>query len=271
VLVTGFDGIISVYKLNTPPSPPTPLGIFGDHLANNGPRVEAWTVAVTPDGTTAVSSTNSGEILIWEVNSLQTKNNGQAQDTDDPVASLVFLPNQSATPPIRFLAGFGDGRMVQYRYDASGLTLEMTYFQGNHMTVNSIALCVSGSDTYAITGGMDAAIRVWKLKTTLPSPPIVTTPDAIWPLHSHFIWRVAAFSNGTYPSGSIFASVSEDHSLQIFDGTGTLKNFKKVKTYPHGIMGVDFLNNAYVVITTDQTRSNDPADSNIEVDIIPFT
>ena len=258
VLTANFTGTVSVSDLGT-------LGLlrtFDDHLAATGPQTEVWCVAVTISGQDifAVSGTNAGDLRFWDVNTAETLAVPDTQ-SEEPLASLTFLSLQSGTSP-RFLAGYGDGTMILWEYSVANQTLTQIqlFTQGNPTTINSIAVFTWNGNTQAITGSFDSIVRFWSI-----NPPQATPLKVTLPVHTHFVWRVAAF-----PDGSKFASVSEDHTAHFFHYDGTpLKDSNGQDVVcppiPNGIMGVCFPATDTVVVTSDQTT---PTVANPEIVVL---
>jgi len=241
VLTAGFDGHVFVYKLS---DPSTRIRDFDHHLNAGGSGTQVWTVAVTDDGTHAISGTNGGEIRIWNPNDP----NGASvavSATDEPVTALAFVPQADGS--YVFLAGYGDGKMESWSYADGALTRDgELYDHQTALPVNSIAVYKAhpnDANALAVSGSFDSNIRIWNVGKGQGGG----QKPKIFKSHNHFIWRVAISSDG-----KTIAAVGEDGQVVFVDANANETGARKTKA--HGIMGVEFLNdnNGGLLITKGQ-------------------
>lgn len=242
VLTAFFDGTVTVSDLHG--GKPT---VFDGHRARTGPKTEVWAVAVSSDGTRALSATNGGEIRYWNVDTGSTI--AAADGDEDAVAALAFLPGDKG-----FLSGHSDGRIIPWTITPAYVLTPGTEFpRVNAAGVNSICVFTDGGGAKAITGSLDGEVRVWD---QIPPSAKDGTPRTLPVKHRHFVWRVAAS-----PDGRTFASVGQDEKVNVFDGNGTPLPKVQIGDEKDGVMGVTFVSNTRVVYTTgglkDQVKGKD--------------
>jgi WD40 repeat protein len=179
-LTSGFDGTVIIHSLGTPlaQAPPTFIG----HRAD-GRNPEVWVVTVSRDGRFALSATNDGQILLWEVANpaggfIAFKYSNAA------VAGLAFVPRGIGGRETHFLSTHSRGQInlwdlqpvlaqiAQNREHAFGpknpvrTTPVQIFEHGNKHYVNAVAVTEDGRRF--LSAGFDKTVCVWDLPANLP-------------------------------------------------------------------------------------------------------
>jgi WD40 repeat protein len=230
VLAACYDGVVVISNL----ADQRGAAVFEDHRVETGADTEVWAVAVSSDGTRALSATNGGEILYWDVGTPGSI--ARVVGDGDPVAALAFLPDET-----KFLSGHGEGKMVLWDIIDDGVKLGTVFDHRHPFTVNSIAVFSDNGSVKAITGSFDGRIRIWDLGDGDKFPPSAK-PTVLPVKHEHFVWRVAAS-----PNGKKFASAGQDGRVRVFDIAGNL--LAEIQE-DGGVMGVAFVSDTRLVHTT---------------------
>jgi WD40 repeat protein len=238
VFSASYDGVVNVSPLAPPRKPARQ---FKEHWA--GPnKPEVWAVAVSTDGTRAVSSTNDGQILVWKTAPTPYNNASVEKDlrpdinSSEEIGGLAFIPGNKN----RFLSGHADGQLILW--DLTNLAAVQRFNFGpinNNLAVNSVA--VTGNGSRVATGSFDKSVVFWDVASRARS---AVQPD---PAHAHtdYVWRVA-FS----PDDSKLASAGEDGKVKIWDST-TGAFIIEFDAGSYGTMGVAWADNHTVVFTGD--------------------
>jgi WD40 repeat protein len=225
-----YDGVVNVSDLGR-----AFLYSFNKHAANS----EVWCVAASSDGSRAVSSTNGGELLMWETAPAGGKVRGDPFGyTEDAVGGLTFLPGQLE----QFLSGHGHGAMVWWDLSDPN-RIRHIFSHGNSLPVNSVAVSPDGK--YAASASFDMTVRIWELAN--PGQAIHTFAD-----HKNYVWRVA-FS----PDSKLVASAGEDGKVFVWKVGGNWPQHQPPRDEPGGVMGVAFTPAGKIVYTSG--NKNDPA------------
>lgn len=229
VFSASYDGVVNVSEFATPSR--KFLYAFNKHTANH----EVWCVAVSGDGTVAASSTNGGEIRLW-----QTRDGagigGPFGYTPDPVGGLAFLPGKND----ELLAGHGHGSVVWWKANDAN-PVRRVFAHNNSLPVNAVAVSPKGD--FAASAGFDMTVRVWNLTTF--------AEEKVFENHSNYVWRVA-FSD----DGKLLASAGEDGKVFVWRTSDWNLHAELKPAETGGVMGVAFTPDGDVVYTTG---TNTPA------------
>jgi WD40 repeat protein len=237
VFTAGYDGTVNVALLATP----KPAKKFKEH--HSGPnKPEVWCVAVSTDGSRAVSSTNDGQILVWKTKdpynnaSVEADLRSMIPAPIEEVGALAFIPGDKN----HFISGHWDARM--YLWDLSNLAnVKKTEFPQNPdlFPISSVAVAKGG--TLAATGSFNNTVTFWDVTNKTRA---AFQPD---PAHAHteWVWRVA-FSQ----DGSKLASAGEDGLIKIWNATNGAF-IRQFNAGSDGSMGVAWRDDHTVVFIGD--------------------
>jgi WD40 repeat protein len=214
---------------------------FDDHHLSGGPHTEVWAIAVTADGSHALSATNRGEIRYWRTDKGVTVGHPFAYN-EDAIGSLAFLPWDENF----FLSTHGDGKIHVWdftRKDRPRLVKADEMSHGNGHLVNSVAVTRT---KLAVSGSLDMTVRLWDLSVSPPTQTIM--PGGA---HTDFVWRTAVS-----PDGKWAASVGQDQKVIRWDLAA--RKFDSAKEEKGGVMGVAFLDGGKLVYTTGAVEGKEP-------------
>jgi WD40 repeat protein len=208
---------------------------FEQHLG----QPQVWCVAVSDDGTHAVSSTNAGEIRRWKTADGSAVGK-EFYYSNEPVGGLAFIPGKTD----EFLSGHGHGEVVWWKPGATDPVVFFTFPHDTSYHVNSVAVSPNGK--FAASGSFDRTVRIWDLANPNKTPVHVFTD------HTDLVWRVA-FS----PDNKLVASASEDGTVRVYRVGGTWPEHAAPRTERGGVMGVAFTPDNKIVYTAGD--KNDPS------------
>jgi serine/threonine protein kinase/WD40 repeat protein len=269
--------ITSAYRIHalrlTPldTAPPAEIEVLKQVHALDGHKSPAWSVAVSPDGTRALSGDTSGKIILWDIAAGQKL--GELTGHTDAVESLAFSPDGKSAlsgskdltvrtwNPETFkgsvllsklpqvppgIATLRDGK----RAIIGGLTLSLIDLEGQQVVrsfqpgstgFNAIAVGLSRDEKFALSGGMDERVSLWDVETGQ----IVRKLDAV---NKDQIRAVAFF-----PDGRRALSVSHDGLAHIWD-VKTGKPLSKFGWHTAGIADAVIHPNGRHVISAGRDR-----------------
>ena len=244
VLTAGYDGNVNVHDLSQPElGNATPM--FAGHRLD-GKNREVWVAILTPDGKTALSATNDGQILLWDANepgkpaSKDYKHPAKTQG--GPVGGLAFVPPNSNAPTHFLSTCYRDIHL----WDIQDPTKPaFTFTHGNSFAVNAVA--VKNDGRKFVSGGFDGTIRVWDLNVK-DIKGLSKTAEKKIKGHKHWVWRVALSQDAR-----LAASAGQDGAVRIWDITGDPIRQVGGDHNPGkgGSMGVVFGPNNTVIYTLD--------------------
>jgi len=253
ILVAQYDGNVSIYNWGT-----LARTVFPGHQG-----AQVWTVAVLPDNATAISGDNSGQIYAWDIQSQSQPPLASYKPSEEPIASIAAIPVADTGFTASMFVGFGDGQICKLNYlapqggNSGTLTCAKSFDRGSAITINSIAVFQkTAGNYYLLAASLDSRIASYSLAGNGKDRAEHKK------YHNHFIWRLAAA-----PTSGNFASASEDGTVYYFNSDGILQNPTPnptpVYTDPalKGIMGLDFLEDKRLVVTTNTPSgtSSNPA------------
>ena len=242
----GYDGKIILHNVAnlSDKKPPT----FEGHIANNKKR-EAWVVAVSPNGAQAVSSTNDGQILLWNTTD---PDKGPVQQFDaphEPVGGLAWVPKTGGAPANQFLSTHvgGEARL----WNVGNTKAAAHEFPHKNQPVNAVAVEKEGK--FFVSGSFDMDLRMWDLINPGKNPLKVLKG------HRNWVWRVALS-----PSGRLAASAGEDGFVHVWDLNKkgpVIRPEVSFGRFVDGVMGVTFLREDRIVFTA--LPSSEPRPLNV--------
>ncbi|QIZ69818.1 serine/threonine-protein kinase [Oxynema aestuarii] len=198
-----FDGTIKIWNLQTGQPIRT--------LTSPNPGQIVSSVAISPDGRTLVSSSNSygGTIQIWDLAT------GQLLASLSPGSSGAFVV--AISPDGTLLASGSEKGSIKLWDLASGSLLQT--LTGHVGTVYSVAFSPDG--TTLASGSEDGSIKLWQLENT----PSGGLNASIWRHLSGHVGKV--FSVAFSPDGKHLASGGADKTVKLWNletgkQTGTL-------------------------------------------------
>ena len=239
----GYDGTVILHDLNNLADANAPR--FGHHK-DGDPKREVWVVAVSPDGKQAVSSTNDGQILLWD----PANPAGPATpfgDFHDPVGGLAFIPRADGTPT-EFLSTHAGGDVHQWNITKSK-DPGYAWSHDNDLPVNAVAVDKSGK--FFISASFDLTLQVWDLANRDSRKPLKTLRG-----HKNWVWRVAIS-----PDSDLAASAGEDGYVHVWKLNGGDKNVQPWKSFgrfEEGVMGVTFTRQNRIVFTSGASKIEHP-------------
>jgi WD40 repeat protein len=243
-LTAGYDGRVILHDVAHLDQPAP--AIFTKHLQGN-PKREVWVVAVSPDGKQAVSSTNDGQILLWDTASPDAGPVTQFGDFHDPVSGLAFIPAAQG-PATEFLSTHVGGVVHLWKVGKTK-DADREYSHDNDQPVNAVAVEKTGK--FFISASFDLTLRRWDLVNRDNKQPLKTLTG-----HKNWVWRVAIS-----PDGDLAASAGEDgyvHVWKLNEGGPDIRPWKSFGRFDDGVMGVTFTRQDRIVFTSGASNVQPP-------------
>ncbi len=198
---------------------------------NGGPtfmRSPVWSVAISPDEKTFVSSDYDGYIAVWDLASGEMRYDIH---TDSTVWSVAIAPDGQS-----FVSGSTDGIVRQWDLQSGQL---LQTFTGHRDAVRAVAIAPDGK-TLA-SGSWDGSIKLWDLATG----ELQTT------LNGHD-GRVVSIAIS--PDGNTLASGSTDNTLKLWDlPSGTLT--KNLDNNSNWVLAVAFALEEEMLVSGGKDRT----------------
>jgi WD40 repeat protein len=218
-------------KLKTKLQPDTVL-VLGGHTE------EVWAVAVTPDGTRAVSASFDRTLRVWDL--ATGKALATLEGHTEGVHAVAVTPDGSRAVSPSF------DRSLRVWDLATGKALAI--LEGHIARVRAVAVTPDG--TRAVSGSEDKTLRVWDL----------ATGKALATLEGHTgVVRAVAVT----PDGTRAVSASSDRTLRVWDLTALRKtSYTNAKVLLVGDTGVGKTGLAHRLTTNtppDKLLSTDAA------------
>jgi WD40 repeat protein len=248
-----YDGKVAVSDLANLNAKPDIVDLHTD-IDN---KAEVWVVVPSADGQRALSASNHGDILYWNVANRTLR--GTYRASTEWVAGLAFIPKaagSSGTPQEdQFISTHEDGKVLIWNIDDTVMpptkvqsTPTRTFSHGNLEPVNCVAITRdnTGKGKYVVSGSFDKTIRIWDLSDPDDDQAGITIDK-----HTDLVWRVAVS-----PNNDKIASAGDDGTIRVFDTSG--KPFRQpapstdeaVRAVSQGGMGVAFVNQTTIAYTT---------------------
>ena len=161
-------------------------------LADHADQVRS--VAVTPDGTRAVSGSSDGSVRVWDLTAAREQ--AVLTGHTDWVRSVAVTADGT-----RAVSGSDDGSVRVWDLTAGH---EQAVLTGHTRPVWSVAVTADG--TRAVSGSDDGSVRVWDL--------VDDREEATFTGHTRPVWSVAIT-----PDGTCAVSGSSDDSVRVWDLT----------------------------------------------------
>lgn len=244
VFSAGYDGTVKMWQRPTASNNNFAMKLnFDEHLSSPGAGAdtEVWVVAVSANGTEAISATNGGQVLHWDT-SLGKIKGAEYKASDEPVGGLAFVPVAAPAIETQFLSCQGDGQMSRWAITNYAMP-DLPFPHGNFFQVNSVAVTSKGDK--AVTGSFDGRVRLWNVGTGALLQTYV-------PEHKYWVWRVALS-----PSNNKLASASGDGTVNVWDISGAMPIHQMTIIEPGGVMGVVFVSDTKLVYTTGPGSANE--------------
>jgi WD40 repeat protein len=157
-------------------------------------RGSAWTVAISPDGKTAVSGGLDGVVKLWDARAGRPLRKVLAI-SNAPIRGLAFSPDGS-----RIVVGAGDKLARVIRTGDWSVTRKLA---GHHGSVMTVAFSPDGRRV--ATGSFDNTVIVWDAETGLP----ISKPMR----HRGPFWSAVIFSK----DGRSVVTGCDDATARIWD------------------------------------------------------
>lgn len=221
-LTAGYDGRVVLHDVDQLDAG----NAFEQHL-DGAPKREAWVVAVSPDGTRAVSAANDGQILLWNP-SKPGERGEEVAHSREAVGGLAWVPKPGGGATTEFLSTHAEG--VVKLWDISKLRVAPREYKHRNQPVNAVAVEKDGN--FFVSASFDLTLRMW-------DPRNMRNPQKTLKGHRNWVWRVAISGDGR-----LAASAGEDGFVHIWDLTGpdaVIRPAKSFGRHPEGVMGVAFL------------------------------
>lgn len=225
-LVSGSGDGIKVWQ------PETGELIYSLPLAKNGGlefmRSPVWSVAISPDEKTFVSSDYDGHIVAWD---LETGEQRYHIPTDSTVWSVAIAPDGKS-----FVSGSSDGSARQWDLQSGQL---LKTLEGHRDAVRAVTISPDGKTV--ASGSWDSSIKIWDLATG----ELQTT------LNGH---EGRVVSIAISPDGRTLASGSTDNTLKLWDlPSGTLK--ENLDNNSNWILSVAFAPEETILVSGGKDRT----------------
>jgi len=136
-----------------------------------------WSVAVTADGTRAVSGSDDGTVRVWDL--AAGRQQAELTGDDDWVRSVAVTADGT-----RAVSGGGDGPVRVWDLAAGRRQAKLRGFR-----FRSSSVAVTRDGATAVSGGDDGTVRVWDLATGRWRGKLVG--------HTGPVWSVAVTADGT--------------------------------------------------------------------------
>jgi WD40 repeat protein len=185
-MTTTEDGLVQFWETATGMT-------LGESFKHGG---SAWTVAISPDGKTAVSGGLDGVVKLWDAQAGRPLRTVLAI-SNAPIRALAFSPDGS-----RIVIGAGDklARIIR-----TGDWSVIRKLEGHHGSVMAVAFSLDGRRV--VTGSFDNTVIVWDAETGLP----ISKPMR----HRGPFWYAVTFSN----DGRTVVTGCDDATARIWDIT----------------------------------------------------
>lgn len=252
-------------------APPQQVEVLKQIHELKGHQSPAWSVAVSSDGTRALSGDTSGKIILWDI--AAGKKLGELDGHTDAVESLAFTPDGksalsgSKDRTLRFwdlasgtssvlldglpvvppqMAMFRDGKRALFGGQTAGvIDIEKKLLQSfppEPSGFNAIAVALSRDEKRVLSGGMDRRMTLWDVETGKE----VQKFEAV---ESNQI-RALAF----FPDGKRALSASMDGTAHVWD-VKTGKPLVKFGWHTAGIADAVIHPNGRHVISAGRDRT----------------
>lgn len=173
-----------------------------------GHRASVLSVAYAPNGVQAVSGSQSGEILLWDVKNAREVVRYEAPD--GAVHSVSFTPDGA-----HIIASTGNSTILMWQTDSPA---PVRVFRGHTNTIFTSAISPDGQ--LLASGGRDGVLILWDIATAQERGRFVIGTDTLWSMA--FDSTGARLAVGT-SSGAIYIwNVAETSVFQRFSAVGNV-------------------------------------------------